>query len=233
MGTSERTRRAKNARASEQVSTTEEVSTTEQVGSSGPMSTPGQMSAPGGRGDILVRRASLADVEQMHALINRFAGQGWMLAKSRHNLYQNIRDFYVADAYIRGEKRVAPDRGAAEFAGCAALHVLWVDLGEIRSLAVEERFQKNGVGRVLIEAVLRDATALKLPRVVALTYQRAFFERMGFVEVADKSMLPQKVWGECMDCPKFPNCDEVAMVADAPFAMSGAASMATLAIGEW
>ena len=185
------------------------------------------MSAFEGKGDILVRRASLADVEQMHALINRFAGQGWMLAKSRHNLYQNVRDFYVA------EKRVDPDCGSTEFAGCAALHVLWVDLGEIRSLAVEERFQKNGVGRVLIEAVLRDATALKLPRVVALTYQRAFFERMGFVEVADKSTLPQKVWGECMDCPKFPNCDEIAMVADAPFAMTGAASMATFAIGEW
>jgi amino-acid N-acetyltransferase len=199
-----------------------------------------------GKGDILVRRASLSDVEQMHALINRFAGQGWMLAKSRHNLYQNIRDFYVAEKYIRAEKKADSNHesgaddadGArpyirAEFAGCAALHVLWVDLGEIRSLAVEERFQKNGVGRVLIEAVLHDAAALKLPRVVALTYQRAFFERMGFVEVADKSTLPQKVWGECMDCPKFPNCDESAMVADAPFVMSGAAKMATLAIGEW
>ena len=185
------------------------------------------MSISEGKGDILVRRASLADVEQMHGLINRFAGQGWMLAKSRHNLYQNIRDFYVAE-------KTDSDRGSAgEFAGCAALHVLWVDLGEIRSLVVEERFQKNGVGRVLIEAVLRDATALKLPRVVALTYQRAFFERMGFVEVADKSTLPQKVWGECMDCPKFPNCDEIAMVADAPFAMSGAVGGATFAIGEW
>jgi amino-acid N-acetyltransferase len=178
------------------------------------------------KGDILVRRASLADVEQMHALINRFASQGWMLAKSRHNLYQNIRDFYVAE-------KVTPDRGSVEFAGCAALHVLWVDLGEIRSLAVGERFQKNGVGRALIEAVLRDATALKLPRVVALTYQRSFFARMGFAEVVDKSALPQKVWGECMDCPKFPNCDEIAMVADAPFAMSESAHVATLAIGEW
>jgi len=197
------------------------------------MSTSEQMSTSGDKGDILVRRASLADVEQMHALINRFAGQGWMLAKSRLNLYQNIRDFYVADAYIHAEKRADSDPGsAAEFAGCAALHVLWVDLGEIRSLAVEERFQKNGVGRVLIAAVLRDAMALKLPRVVALTYQRAFFERMGFAEVVDKSMLPQKVWGECMDCPKFPNCDEVAMVADSPFVTSGVASAAALTIGE-
>jgi amino-acid N-acetyltransferase len=191
------------------------------------MGTSGRTGTSGGKGDILVRRASLADVEQMHALINRFASQGWMLAKSRHNLYQNIRDFYVA------EKRADSDRGsAAEFAGCAALHVLWVDLGEIRSLAVEERFQKNGVGRVLIAAVLRDAMALKLPRVVALTYQRAFFEHMGFVEVVDKSMLPQKVWGECMDCPKFPNCDEIAMVADSPFVTSGVATTAALTIGE-
>lgn len=198
------------------------------------------MSTSENKSDILVRRASLADVEQMHALINHYARQGWMLAKSRHNLYQNIRDFYVAEKYIRAEKHVSAEKQAdsnhestAEFAGCAALHVLWMDLGEIRSLAVEERFQKDGVGRVLIEAVLRDATALKLPRVVALTYQRTFFERMGFVEVVDKSTLPQKVWGECIDCPKFPNCDEIAMVADAPFTLSGAASTATLAMGEW
>jgi amino-acid N-acetyltransferase len=186
-----------------------------------------------GKGDVLVRRASLADVEQMHALINRFASQGWMLAKSRHNLYQNIRDFFVAEKADPTQASAADGYTRTEFAGCAALHVLWVDLGEIRSLAVEERFQKNGVGRVLIEAVLRDAMALKLPHVVALTYQKAFFARMGFAEVVDKSTLPQKVWGECMDCPKFPNCDEVAMVADAPFVASDVSSATTLAIGEF
>jgi amino-acid N-acetyltransferase len=150
--------------------------------------------------EVIVRRATLADVEAMHRLINHFAGQGWMLPKSRNKLYQNIRDYFVAEKDGR-------------FAGCCAMHVLWVDLGEIRSLAVEEPFQKDGVGRRLAEAALQDARALRLPRVFVLTYQTAFFEHLGFVQV-DKATMPQKVWGECMDCPKFPNCDEIAMVLD-------------------
>lgn len=153
-------------------------------------------------GETIVRRATLADVEKMHTLINYFAGTGWMLPKSRNKLYQNIRDFFVAEQ-------------DGEFAGCCALHVTWDDLGEIRSLAVVETLQNDGVGRLLALAALEDAAALKLPRVFALTYQKAFFEHLGFVEV-DKTSLPQKVWGECMDCPKFPNCDEVAMVLDLP-----------------
>jgi amino-acid N-acetyltransferase len=159
-------------------------------------------------GEVIVRRATLADVEEMHALINRFANEGLMLAKARSQLYQNIRDFYVAEE--AGQR----DRGA--LVGCGALHVLWGDLGEIRSLAVAERSQKNGVGRRLTEALLLDANALHLPRVFALTYIKPFFERLGFVEV-DRALMPQKVWGECYDCPKFPNCDEVAVVKDAPF----------------
>jgi len=182
------------------------------------------------QGEIVVRRATLADVEAMHALINDFASKGLMLAKSRSNLYQNIRDFFVAEADAalvqaasaigeggqrrteRGVRRT--ERGVV--VGCGALHVLWGDLGEIRSLAVAERFQKDGVGRRIAEALLREAGLLRLPRVFALTYIKTFFERLGFVEV-DKSELPQKVWGECYDCPKFPNCDEVAVVKDAPF----------------
>jgi amino-acid N-acetyltransferase len=150
--------------------------------------------------EMIVRPATLADVEDMHSLINQYASEGMMLSKSRSKLYQNIRDFFVAEKH-------------GQFAGCCAMHVLWVDLGEIRSLAVVKSFQNNGVGRLLVVKVLEDAAALKLPRVFALTYQKAFFERLGFVEV-EKSLMPQKVWGECMDCPKFPNCDEIAMVVD-------------------
>lgn len=158
--------------------------------------------------EVNVRRATLSDVEDMHALINHFASQGLMLPKSRNKLYQNIRDFFVAEK-------------DGQFAGCCAMHVIWNDLGEIRSLAVVGTYQNNGVGRRLAIAALRDAADLQLPRVFALTYQCAFFERMGFVEV-DKVTLPQKVWGECMDCPKFPNCDETAMILDAPFDVVGA-----------
>jgi amino-acid N-acetyltransferase len=159
-------------------------------------------------GPVIIRRATLADVEEMHTLINHFADKGLMLPKARSKLYQNIRDFFVAEE--------ASDEGRGALAGCGALHVIWVDLGEIRSLAVAERFQKNGVGRRIAEALLRDADSLRLPRVFALTYQKPFFEHLGFVEVA-KTTMPHKVWGECMDCPKFPNCDEVAVIKDAPF----------------
>jgi amino-acid N-acetyltransferase len=157
---------------------------------------------------ITVRRATLADVEIMHALINGFAAKGLMLAKSRRQLYQNIRDFWVAE--------VAEPHGAQTLVGCGALHIIWGDLGEIRSLAVDERFQNSGVGRQLGEALLREADMLKLPRVFALTYQQAYFERLGF-RLVEKTTMPHKVWGECMDCPKFPNCDELAMIKDAPF----------------
>jgi amino-acid N-acetyltransferase len=169
-----------------------------------------------------VRRATLADVEDMHRLINHFAGQQLMLAKSRNQLYQNIRDFAVA------EKVISTATGAQRvFAGCGALHVIWVDLGEIRSLAVDERFQGNGTGRLIVHELLREAADLKLPRVFALTYQRAFFERLGFTEV-DKATMPQKIWGECMNCPKFPNCDEIAMVLDLPPAQNTGATSSDL-----
>lgn len=162
--------------------------------------------------NVTIRRATLADVEAMHALINGFADKGLMLAKSRRQLYQNIRDFWVAEALVQD--------GKPTFAGCGALHIIWGDLGEIRSLAVDERFQNSGVGRQLGQALLREAGMLKLPRVFALTYQQAYFEHLGFYLV-EKSTMPHKVWGECMDCPKFPNCDELAMIKDAPFLETG------------
>jgi amino-acid N-acetyltransferase len=155
-----------------------------------------------------IRRATLADVEEMHTLINGFAAEGLMLAKSRRQLYQNIRDFWVAE--------VPQPEGPPAFAGCGALHIIWGDLGEIRSLAVAQSYQSTGVGRQLGEALLREAGMLKLPRIFALTYQQAYFERLGF-RLVDKTTMPHKVWGECMDCPKFPNCDELAMIKDAPF----------------
>jgi amino-acid N-acetyltransferase len=150
--------------------------------------------------EIVVRRATLADVESMHGLINHFAGQGLMLPKSRNKLYQNIRDFFVAEK-------------DGQFAGCGALHVIWEDLAEIWSLAVDEAFQGNGVGRCLVQALLEDARSLAVPRVFALTYQEEFFRQMGFTRV-EKTTLPQKIWGDCVDCPKYPYCDETAMSLD-------------------
>ncbi len=143
-------------------------------------------------------KARVGDVPQMHKLINYFADKGEMLARSLSEIYENIRDYFVVR---RGERVIA----------CVALHVSWSDLAEIKSLAVAEDSQRQGIGDQLIEACLKEAKELGISTVFCLTYKPAFFEKCGFSQV-DKMELPQKVWGECYRCPKFPDCDEVALI---------------------
>ncbi len=143
-------------------------------------------------------RARINDAAQMHKLINYFADKGEMLARPLSEIYENIRDYFV----VREGERVS---------GCAALHVNWLDLAEIKSVAVAEDSQRQGIGSQLVEACLGEAKELGIPTVFCLTYKPAFFERFGFSQV-DKMELPQKVWTECYRCPKFPNCDEIAMI---------------------
>ncbi|MFC1957962.1 N-acetyltransferase [Chloroflexota bacterium] len=145
-----------------------------------------------------VEKAKISDAPQMHKLINDFANKGEMLARPLSEIYENIRDYFV----IREDERVI---------ACAALHVNWSDLAEVKSVAVAEDNQRQGVGDRLMEACLEEAKELGIPTVFCLTYKPAFFERFGFLQV-DKMELPQKVWNECYRCPKFPNCDEVALV---------------------
>lgn len=143
-------------------------------------------------------KASIADVPQMHKLINYFADSGEMLARSLSEIYENVRDYFVVR---EGDQVIA----------CAALHVNWADLAEIRSVAVAEERQGQGIGTGLIKACLKDAKKLGISTVFCLTYKPGFFERLDFTKV-DKMELPQKVWNECYRCAKFPNCDEVALV---------------------
>jgi len=145
-----------------------------------------------------VEKARISDVAQMHKLINYFADKDEMLARSLSEMYENIRDYFVVR---QGERMIA----------CAALHVNWSDLAEIKSLAVAEDNQKQGIGAQLVEACLNEAKELGIPTVFCLTYRPAFFEKFGFSQ-RDKMELPRKVWTECYRCPKFPNCDEVALV---------------------
>ncbi len=149
---------------------------------------------------VKVEKAKIGDVAQIHKLINYFADRSEMLARPLSELYENIRDFYV----VRKGKKVT---------GCAALHVIWSDLAEIKSVAVAESVQKQGIGNQLIQACLDEARALGLKTVFCLTYKPAFFEKQGLI-VADKSALPHKIWTECYRCPKFPNCDETAMTIE-------------------
>ena len=143
-------------------------------------------------------KAKITDAPSMHKLINFFADRGEMLARPLSEIYENIRDYYV----VR-------DRDAV--VGCAALHVNWSDLAELRSVAVAEDYQKKHVGYKLVEACLAEARELGLPIVFCLTYKPAFFQKLKFEKV-DKMELPQKVWNECYRCAKFPTCDEVALV---------------------
>jgi len=143
-------------------------------------------------------KARVSDVPQIQQLINSFADKGEMLARSLSEIYENIRDYFVVR---QGEQIIA----------CAALHVSWSDLAEIKSLAVTEDSQKQGIGAQIVEACLKETKELGIPTIFCLTYKPAFFEKAGFSQ-ADKAELPHKVWGECYRCPKFPNCDEVALI---------------------
>lgn len=151
----------------------------------------------GGKVDMILRKAKLADAEKMHVLLNKYANEGLMLARPRSMIYECIRDFVVAE--IDGE-----------IAGTAALHILWEDLAEVRSVAVKEEYKKMGIGKKMVEYCLQEAKELGLPKVFTLTYQPGFFAKLGF-QVIGKESLPQKVWKECINCPKFPNCDEICM----------------------
>jgi amino-acid N-acetyltransferase len=136
----------------------------------------------------------------MQRLINTFADRNEMLARSLSEIYENIRDYLVVDSH-------------GEIVGCCALHVTWSDLAEVKSLAVREDQRRSGLGSKLVTACLDDARAIGIPRLFVLTYIPGYFSRFGFREV-EKAELPQKVWSECIRCPKFPDCGEVGMVLD-------------------
>ena len=145
-----------------------------------------------------VEKAKIPDVPQIHQLINHFADKDEMLPRSLSDIYENIRDYFV---YRQGERMLA----------CAALHIIWSDLAEIKSVAVAEEYQKQGVGTMLIEACLKEVESLGIPTIFCLTYQPAFFEKFGLNQI-DKMEVPRKVWTECFRCPKFPDCGEVALI---------------------
>jgi amino-acid N-acetyltransferase len=147
---------------------------------------------------LRIRKAKIADIRDIQKLVNEFARKEEMIPRSINELYENIRDFVVSE-----------EKG--KIFGVCALHVLWEDLAEIRSLAVKKESQRKGIGKKMVTQCLGEAKALGVKRVFALTYQPLFFKKMGFTDI-DKSDLPQKIWGDCIRCPKFPECDEFALI---------------------
>jgi amino-acid N-acetyltransferase len=145
-----------------------------------------------------VERASIGDAEQIKTLIDFYASRGRMLPRSLSEIFEHIRDFFV----FKDKNLVA---------GCCALHVSWSDLAEIRSLAVDPRYANKGIGSSLVSACIGEAKNIGINKVFTLTYEPEFFEKQGFKKVP-KSQLPKKIWGECIHCSKYPNCDEEALV---------------------
>ena len=150
--------------------------------------------------DYIIRKARMSDVREIHTLLLKAADEGLLLPRSLRQLYSHLRDFYV----------VEPGEGGP-VAGCCALAIIWEGAGEIRSLVVAPEYRGKGFGKALTEHCIEEARELGLGRVFALTYQVEFFDNLGFVEVT-KEALPQIVWSDCINCPRFPDCDEHAML---------------------
>jgi amino-acid N-acetyltransferase len=152
------------------------------------------------RNGVKLDKAEMSDVKQIQGLINTYAKRGIMIQKSLSEIYEHIRDFYV----LRNKKN--------NVIGCGALHINWVDLAEIRSVAVKRNYQGQGYGQRIVNSLIREAKNLGIITVYALTTSPHFFQKVGFEET-NKKELPSKIWGECIKCSKFPDeCNETAMV---------------------
>ena len=148
--------------------------------------------------EAVCRRATLDDVEELHRLIESYAEKGIMLPRSREALARHIDSFVVAE--IEGE-----------IVGCGSLFQLGHDLVEIRSLGMKEGYKGYGIGTKLVDMLVEEARRREVPRVMALTYAVDFFLKNGF-EVVDKDIFPEKVWTDCVNCPKRHACDEIAVL---------------------
>jgi amino-acid N-acetyltransferase len=147
----------------------------------------------------IIRKARIGDAPAIAKLINHFAAQGLMLPKQLVEVYEYIREFWVA---------IGPKN---QLLGCGGLRLMWNDLAEVRSLAIAEEAQGQGIGRRLVEALTGEAYDLGLARLFALTYQKEFFEKLDF-QIVERQVFPQKVWMDCQQCPKNQCCDEIAML---------------------
>jgi amino-acid N-acetyltransferase len=151
---------------------------------------------------FLLRKAKMRDIPEMLALINGYASQGTMLPRTDFELAEDIRDFIVAES-----------DGA--IAGCGALHIYTPTAAEVRSLAVDPRQKALGIGRRIVEELGLEAATYGVTSLFAFTYVPGFFSKLGYTQV-DRGLLPQKAWKDCLRCPKFQNCDEIAVHKELP-----------------
>ncbi len=144
-----------------------------------------------------IRKARFTDIEAIHAIVNGYAEEGQMLARARNVLYETLRDMTVAEE-------------DGKIVGVGALHLTWDELAEVRTLAVDKAYSRRHIGTQIVKQLLEEAKEIGVKTVFTLTYRADFFSTLGFVETSKES-LHHKVWKDCINCPKFPNCDETAM----------------------
>jgi len=147
---------------------------------------------------IKIRKAVLKDANKIKKIVDNFASKGQMLSVSFNYIYEKLRDFWIIE-----------ENG--KIVGCGSLKIIWKDLGEIRSLAITPSKQKKGYGKRLVKKIFQEGKKIGIKKIFVLTYVPEFFEKFGFIRIP-KSKLPHKIWFDCINCPKFPKCDEVALI---------------------
>ncbi len=176
---------------------------------------------------MYIRKAITDDVKTIHKILNHYANQGFLLPRSLNELYDHVRDYFVIDSgnrEIQGpldENSLGADNGRTPaprergemIQGVCGLNICWEDLAEIKSLAVCEPQKGKGFGLQLVQTCLEEARFFGLKKVFTLTYIPEFFIKIGFKPV-DKSALPHKIWSDCLNCPKFPDCDENSLMME-------------------
>lgn len=153
----------------------------------------------------MMRDARMGDIKKIYKLLQHFADKDLLLGRSLSSLYDQLRDFSV---YVEQNGEDSEDE---KLIGVVALHICWENLAEIRSLAVIDEYHNKGVGKQLVNKTLQEAESYGINRVFTLTYQPNFFRKLGFKDI-DKSELPHKVWSDCINCSKFPDCNEEALI---------------------
>ena len=155
----------------------------------------------------MIRNARMGDIKKIHKLLQYFADKDLLLGRSLSSLYDQLKDFSV---YV---EQAEDDPDQEKLVGVCAFHICWENLAEIRSLAVIDEFHRKGIGRQLVSKALAEADSYGITKVFTLTYQPEFFRKIGFRDI-DKSELPHKVWSDCIQCSKFPDCNEEALMWD-------------------
>lgn len=148
----------------------------------------------------MIRKATIEDIRQIYSLLKYYGEKGELLARPLSQLYDHVRDFLVYES---------PD--GSGIIGCCALQFCWVDLAEIRSLAVHQAHLREKIGTQLLQTAFEETREYKIKKLFTLTYKPDFFKQFGFIEI-DKAELPIKIWSDCLHCVKFPDCDEIAML---------------------